>query len=387
MGRRVFVIQLSAIGNNGAIGTGKSKGNEGEASSEFEALLNLINATEIEKIEDNPLLGLLNQGNPGLPFSQISSDPVSKTVPFTNQQPTLPEGIPPQNSIYPALLQQAEETVLNEKKITNEILNQTFSKVVVATGQTEGEYLKSVKKNLYIPVEGDLTQNDPIKNIIQGTELDKMNVKQPLASLSLTDDASDPNQNNQAESHPKTSKDITTTVFNPSQLVNGEFVSFSNTVEKTVASSQVRAEHFERDVQQILKSALTYSDEGVEAAFTLEPENLGKVEIKIALKDGQLTAEFFASQSSGKELLEKNVQVLRSALEAQGLQVEKINITQQHAASLTGAFSQRGDSNHRHGNGQQESKKRTEQAVLTPEIDYPDVISDSVWVSKINTTA
>ena len=63
--------------------------------------------------------------------------------------------------------------------------------------------------------------------------------------------------------------------------------------------------------------------DGIEAAFTLTPGHLGKVDVKVTIQDGKLTAEFLTSTPLGKELLETHIQALRSALETQGLQLFK----------------------------------------------------------------
>jgi flagellar hook-length control protein FliK len=85
-------------------------------------------------------------------------------------------------------------------------------------------------------------------------------------------------------------------------------------------------------------------------------------------------------------LLESHVQVLRSALETQGMQVGKIDITQQTSTNFNfmGAFSQKGDSNGRPG--QQDSRKRSEPVQLPIQDEYRDYITDNGWVSQINTT-
>jgi flagellar hook-length control protein FliK len=164
----------------------------------------------------------------------------------------------------------------------------------------------------------------------------------------------------------------------------------ADTQEKPVLatpSPSVQATQFDQDVSQVLKSAMNVqqSKDGIEAAFTLAPDHLGKVDVKVSIKDGHVTAEFLASTSSGKNLLETNVHALRAALETQGLQVEKINISQQNTSSFMGTFSQKGDSNTRQG--QQDSRKRNERIVNNQEKEYRDFGQDTGWVSQINTTA
>ncbi|MEW9052661.1 MAG: flagellar hook-length control protein FliK [Neobacillus sp.] len=153
----------------------------------------------------------------------------------------------------------------------------------------------------------------------------------------------------------------------------------------------VRASHFDQEVTKFLQSSIhiTGMDDGIEAAFTLAPKHLGKVDVKVTIHDGQVTAEFLTSTPLGKDLLETHVQTLRSALETQGLQVAKIDVSQAQTStsgtSFMGAFSQKGDSSGRQQ--QQDSRKRNEQSIIQTQDEYREYGMETGWVSKINTTA
>jgi len=84
-----------------------------------------------------------------------------------------------------------------------------------------------------------------------------------------------------------------------------------------------------------------------EARFLLNPENLGKVEVKIAFQDGKLTAQFVTDSLSAKEVLQAQIPVLKQALQHQGLIVAKLDIVQQsqlpnYSDTAGSAFSQGG---------------------------------------------
>lgn len=163
----------------------------------------------------------------------------------------------------------------------------------------------------------------------------------------------------------------------------------------------IRANHFAQDMKQFFQSTLQQAApegmdgmkpavsfqklvDGTEAIIKLSPEHLGDIEVKVKIQDGQIKAEFLASTHQGKDLLETHVHALRSALEVQGLQVGKIDISQQSGTSFMGEFSQRGDANPRHG--QQESRKRGDEKIPAQE-KYQDYGLDSESHSQINTTA
>ncbi|MBM4764127.1 flagellar hook-length control protein FliK [Bacillus sp. B15-48] len=154
---------------------------------------------------------------------------------------------------------------------------------------------------------------------------------------------------------------------------------------KFIFETPVRATHVAEDISMLVRTAIDVKTvkNGVVANFTLSPEHLGTVDVKVSLQDGKMTAEFLTSTLLGKDLLESQVQVLRSALEQQGFQVDKINITQQQL-TMNGTFSQRGDSQSRQG--QHDSKKRSDHSAYIHEEDYYDH-SAHAGDSTINTTA
>jgi len=66
-----------------------------------------------------------------------------------------------------------------------------------------------------------------------------------------------------------------------------------------------------------------------EAKFSLYPEHLGHIEIKVNSLHGQVSAEILTDTPLAKEVLEGQLQHLRAALQQAGLQVQKLDILQQ----------------------------------------------------------
>ncbi|MFF2089012.1 flagellar hook-length control protein FliK [Paenibacillus sp. NPDC058174] len=74
-----------------------------------------------------------------------------------------------------------------------------------------------------------------------------------------------------------------------------------------------------------------------EAKIQLFPEQLGQVDVRITMQNGQLTAVFHTDTVSAKDVLDNQMAQLRAALQAQGLSVDKLEVTQGHnAAQLAG---------------------------------------------------
>ncbi|HEY2421091.1 MAG TPA: flagellar hook-length control protein FliK, partial [Neobacillus sp.] len=71
-----------------------------------------------------------------------------------------------------------------------------------------------------------------------------------------------------------------------------------------------------------------------EAKFSLYPEHLGHIEIKITSQQGQIAAQIITDTSMAKDALEGQLQQLRQALQQHGLLVQKLDIVQQIPVSL-----------------------------------------------------
>ncbi|MFD0587582.1 flagellar hook-length control protein FliK [Paenibacillus sp. GCM10027627] len=70
-----------------------------------------------------------------------------------------------------------------------------------------------------------------------------------------------------------------------------------------------------------------------EAKLILFPEQLGQVDVRISMQNGLLTAVFQADTAAAKDMLENQMAQLRAALQAQGLTIEKLEVTQSPVSS------------------------------------------------------
>jgi flagellar hook-length control protein FliK len=66
-----------------------------------------------------------------------------------------------------------------------------------------------------------------------------------------------------------------------------------------------------------------------ETKFSLFPEHLGHIEVKITSLQGQITAQIVTDTSSAKEALEGQLQHLKQAIQQHGIVVQKLDIVQQ----------------------------------------------------------
>ena len=130
----------------------------------------------------------------------------------------------------------------------------------------------------------------------------------------------------------------------PSQTapVNGPQL-FTDTKSAPVVRQEipvVHAQRFAEEAGQVLLKSMKFSlTDGVsEARLSLHPEQLGQVQVKITISNGQLVAQFIADTAMGKEAIESQLPQLRMALQNQGIQVEKLEVTHFDASQAAHSF-------------------------------------------------
>ncbi|WP_276352500.1 flagellar hook-length control protein FliK [Cohnella caldifontis] len=119
------------------------------------------------------------------------------------------------------------------------------------------------------------------------------------------------------------------------------------------ATATVPVRQFAEEMGKFLVKQFTLSQgNGIaEAKISLHPEHLGQVDIKLQIHNGQLTAHFITENGTARDLLENQLAQLRAALQNQGLQVEKMEVSQQSTLHGAAAFFQQPQG--RQGSGQQ----------------------------------
>ncbi|MCY9665270.1 flagellar hook-length control protein FliK [Paenibacillus alginolyticus] len=100
-------------------------------------------------------------------------------------------------------------------------------------------------------------------------------------------------------------------------------------VDKAPTATINAANFTEEMTEHVLKNMkITMAGGFSEAKLSLFPKNLGHIDVRISMQDGQLIAQFAADSLAGKQMLESQLPQLRQALQTQGLQVEKLEVTQ-----------------------------------------------------------
>jgi flagellar hook-length control protein FliK len=103
----------------------------------------------------------------------------------------------------------------------------------------------------------------------------------------------------------------------------------TETVVKAAPQTIYAANFAQEMTEHMLKTMKITLDGGIsEAKLSLFPKNLGHVDVKITMHEGQLVALFAADTLAGKQMLESQLPQLRQTLQSQGLQVDKLEVTQ-----------------------------------------------------------
>ncbi len=115
------------------------------------------------------------------------------------------------------------------------------------------------------------------------------------------------------------------------------------TAFKVVVAERAPNADMDKFVAQTAKAlAAAVKREGGTIVMRMNPENLGLLKVRVETKAGSVNARVEASESSARQLLIDDVESLRSALEAHGVCVEKIEIVRMDDLQGLNAESSRG---------------------------------------------
>lgn len=95
------------------------------------------------------------------------------------------------------------------------------------------------------------------------------------------------------------------------------------------AQPSAQSEALAKEIQNLLNRSQLSNNQGtMRLVLKLFPENLGQIRIEVMQKDGILQARLLATTAAGKELIDSNLNQLKSAFVAQNIQMERIDVAQ-----------------------------------------------------------
>ncbi|MEO2204064.1 flagellar hook-length control protein FliK [Paenibacillus pabuli] len=137
----------------------------------------------------------------------------------------------------------------------------------------------------------------------------------------------------------------------------------SGTTVAKPAEPVMQASQFAKEMTQFVVNKLDIVQQKgfSEATISLRPEHLGKLDVQITLQNGQLVARFMTEHAMAKDMLEQQMTQLRTSLQSQGIQVERIEVTQ--SSSLGSEMYH--DGGRQQGNNSQDQRRSREREEQT----------------------
>ena len=113
----------------------------------------------------------------------------------------------------------------------------------------------------------------------------------------------------------------TTNAANP----DNSTVDFIQEANSVTESSQIDTIDIINQIQDHIRTE--YKEDMTQLQMQLNPENLGTVNLTIAAKEGNVSAQLMAQNEAVQAALESQIAILRESLEQQGVKVEAIEVT------------------------------------------------------------
>ncbi|MDH4617195.1 flagellar hook-length control protein FliK [Brevibacillus sp. AY1] len=145
-------------------------------------------------------------------------------------------------------------------------------------------------------------------------------------------------------------------------------------------AQHVAANQLPEQVTQIFVKQMNLTQvNGIHTAkLILNPQSLGQVDVTITSNNGVITAHFAAETRAGKEILDNQLVQLRAALSQQGLQVDRLEVTQQQQADSF-SFQQQREQAKQQQEQQSEQKQQDDQAEFSLDTLVDESENASQW--------
>lgn len=103
------------------------------------------------------------------------------------------------------------------------------------------------------------------------------------------------------------------------------------TAPRTEAPPAVRMANLVEDLSEVLRGSmrLTGTGETAQIKVSIFPEHLGHLDIRLTTVDGKVAAQIFTSSVMAKEAIEMQLNQLRNTMLQQGVNLDRVEITQQ----------------------------------------------------------
>ena len=329
------------------------------ALEEIQAQINnneLVVSEETKQVLKDVLNRLLTQNPEDLAVSELQKDlyDFAQDIKAGAYKPDSQVKLEEENSNPNRALElDVQEVQTNKENKTKETLNDKNSNTI-NTSQSSVNVSSQVK-------EVQPTQEDKVD--IEQQMLDDMNVQIDEVSSSQTSS----NSNNQNYT---TAQDevIKLQIQNADNDSNTPVTfTFDKTIKNTNPNSQIRLEGVTKelnanDILNQIGSKFEQLKDGssTKITMTLRPNDLGRVTIELLSTANGITTNIIAQNSQVKELLDKNIDILKQQLAQQGVNVQNVQVKtveQNSQANLNNSYN---DRNGEQGQNQNNSNSRND---------------------------
>lgn len=316
----------------------------------------LVVSEETKQVLKDVLNRLLTQNPENLAVSELQKDlkQLSQDIKAGAFKPDSQIKLEEENSNPNRALElDIQEVQTNKENKTKETLNNKNSNTI-NTSQSSVNVSSQVK-------EVQPTQEDKVD--IEQQMLDDMNVQIDEVSSSQTSS----NSNNQNYT---TAQDevIKLQIQNADNDSNTPVTfTFDKTIKNTNPNSQIRLEGVTKelnanDILNQIGSKFEQLKDGTSTkiTMTLRPNDLGRVTIELLSTANGITTNIIAQNSQVKELLDKNIDILKQQLAQQGVNVQNVQVKTVEQNSQANLNNNYNDRNGEQGQNQNNSNNRND---------------------------
>lgn len=247
------------------------------------------------------------------------------------------------NLFQPEVLQQLVLQVNGSSEVTDLLTNETMCSQLQELLETVEDFAEIVDmEQLQAIVETDKSFSSIIADetsekaepAVEKTSIeDQEQVITVQREISETDEKSEQRKDSSSENN-----DNSLDTFQ--QFVQNLTDSVAGTGEVTVENVEKMQQMQEIVNQVVEKIKVTLSSDTTSMEMQLNPENLGKVNVSIVSKNGEMTAAFTVENQIAKEALESQMTTLKDNLQEQGIKVDAIEVTVAQHGLAQDEFSQ-----------------------------------------------
>lgn len=315
-------------------------------------------AEVLQKAEDtiNELSGQLDVTKSQQTEPMLWSEKPQITMEVLPEQPTAQtEQLPQVVAELVETTEASQETVPQQttaQQVQTDTLNaDNFTEVSKVSGQG------TVAEETPNPVIRDNVSDETLEQA-DGQNMKVEATVEDSAKEQVTEEQSENQQGEDAQSQPKDEKTQGLKTTSENVAVH------SNTTVQTVATEnqvqtivKTQESSYDGIVRQIVEQVkVEFKPDTVSMELQLTPENLGKVKLHVASKEGVITAQLFVQNEAVKNAMEGQLMVLRDAMQQQGIKVEAVEVTVQ-----TGAFAENLEQNSQQRKKEAENESKSYQ--------------------------